>query len=227
MASTAAHLCQTLGYHRASSMEHDSLPVQRGKQSLFWTVYVIIKALSLRLGRASTLQDWDISLPMTFDHFDNPEPWKTVCILWIKTAIVQGKIYELVYSPAALNQPESERVSHANRLASEMQSTVMEPFEVYGHVILEWNSTNIVSQRLLSTDLRLSEIDMIYLRSDEVNRLSIMTLIYRAIPPPVGSGSTFIPECVKTARAALESHQDCMTMLKECDEFIKCSYMHW
>ncbi|KAJ5620793.1 transcriptional regulator family: Fungal Specific TF [Penicillium lagena] len=210
MASTAVHLCQTLGYHRASSMEHDSLPVQREKQFLFWTVYVIIKALSLRLGRASTLQDWDISLPMTFDHFDNPEPWKTIWTLWVKTAIVQGKIYELVYSPAALNQPESERVSHANRLASEMQSTVMEPFE-----------------RLLSAGLRISEIDMIYLRSDEVNRLSIMTLIYRAIPPPAGSGSTFIPECVKTARAALESHQECMAMLKECDEFIKCSYMHW
>lgn len=208
-------------------MEHDSLPVQREKQVLFWSVYVIIKALSLRLGRASILQDWDISLPMTSDVFDNEEPWKTVCMLWIKHATVQGKIYELVYSPAALNQPESERVSHANRLASEMQSTVMEPFEVYGPVISERNSTNIDSQRLLSTGLHLSEIDKIYLRSDEVNRLSIMTLIYRAIPPPAGSGSTFIPECVKTARAALESHQGCMATLKECDEFIKCSYMHW
>lgn len=130
MASTAAQLCRTLGYHRASSMEKDSRVVQQQKQQLFWAVYVIMKALSLRLGRSSVIQDYDISLPMTHEAFDTPEPWKTVCLLWLKHAVIQGKVYELLYSPAALNQPESEHVAHANRLASDMRSSVMDPFEV-------------------------------------------------------------------------------------------------
>lgn len=66
-----------------------------------------------------------------------------------------------------------------------------------------------------------------YIKGDEVTRQSIMTLIYRAIPPPVGSQGTFIHECIETARAALEYHQNCMNMLKESTENIKCSYLHW
>ena len=81
----------------------------------------------------------------------------------------------------------------------------------------------------MSSDLKLSDVDMIYLRSDKVSRLATLTLIYRAIPAPVGSGSSspFIPECIEMARAALEHHQMCMGSLKETHEVIKCSYMHW
>lgn len=50
--------------------------------------------------------------------------------LWIKLASIQGRIYEHLYSPAALSQPESQRVSYASQLASEMQLTVQEPFRV-------------------------------------------------------------------------------------------------
>lgn len=63
--------------------------------------------------------------------------------------------------------------------------------------------------------------------SDSISRFSVLALIYRAIPPPPDSSSTFIPDCIETARAALEMHLDCMTMLKESSEVLKCSYMHW
>lgn len=73
----------------------------------------------------------------------------------------------------------------------------------------------------------MSEVDYIYLRSDGVSRLAILTLIYRAIPVEPGSSSTFIPECIQTARAALELHQVCIGSLKEASENLRCSYMHW
>lgn len=130
LASTAVHMCQTLGYHRLASMEHDGLRVQRQKQQLFWSVYVIMNNISLRLGRASAIQIHDICLPSPIDSFDNPEPWATVCALWTQQAKIQSKTYELLYSPSALKQPESERVLHARRLAVEMQSSVIEPHEV-------------------------------------------------------------------------------------------------
>jgi putative component of membrane protein insertase Oxa1/YidC/SpoIIIJ protein YidD len=81
----------------------------------------------------------------------------------------------------------------------------------------------------MSSDLNMSDVDLIYLRSDKVSRLAILTLIYRAIPtsPESGSSTTFIPECIETARASLEHHQISVSALQEASEIIRCSYMHW
>lgn len=79
----------------------------------------------------------------------------------------------------------------------------------------------------MKTNLNMSEVDYIYFRSDGVSRLAILTLIYRAIPVEPGSSSTFIPECIDTARAALELHQACIADLKEASENLRTSYMHW
>jgi Fungal specific transcription factor domain. len=131
LASTAMNLCQTLGYHRFTSMENDPVPVQRQKMILFWTVYTILNMMSLRLGRASSIQNYDISLPMLEENpAEIPQPWGPVCTWWTRSAIIQSEVYQYLYSPVALQKPESERVTHAHRLAAEMRSKVMEPFEV-------------------------------------------------------------------------------------------------
>ncbi|KAJ5146378.1 transcriptional regulator family: Fungal Specific TF [Penicillium bovifimosum] len=211
LASTAMNLCQTLGYHRFSSMEHEPVPVQRQKQLLFWAIYAILNMISLRLGRASPVQDYDISLPAPDGNYDVPSPWGSVCMWWTRSARIQSEVYQHLYSPEALQQPQSERVAHAHRLAARMQSDVMEPFE-----------------KFMSSDLKLTEMDNIYLVTDKVSRLAILTLIYRAIPASPESGpATFIPECIQTAREALEAHRHCVTTLNETDDFVKISYMHW
>ena len=111
-------------------MESDSAEVQDNKLRLFWSVYCLDKGLSLRLGRASIIQDYDISSVPTFNQVDLSELWKSIYTLWIVLSRIQGDIYELLYSPRALRQPEAERTAHARRLASEMQEFVMEPFRV-------------------------------------------------------------------------------------------------
>lgn len=63
--------------------------------------------------------------------------------------------------------------------------------------------------------------------SDDVLRLSLLTLIYRASPLPANSRSTFIPECVEAARATLQRHQDCMDLLGKDNSFYFPSYVHW
>lgn len=70
-------------------------------------------------------------------------------------------------------------------------------------------------------------VEELYVRSDEVCRLSVLTLIYRAIPPPPDSPSTFIKECIETARLSLERHQTCTAMFREVDEYLMRSYLHW
>jgi len=126
----AIQMCQTLGYHHLSSMEQDPPEVQEKKQTLFWSVFTVLNLLSLRLGRASVIQEYDIGLPSPFDTFIGKGVWSTVCALWTKQAMIENKIYTLLYSPAALSQPENERVAHARRLAAELQTSIFEPFEV-------------------------------------------------------------------------------------------------
>ncbi|PLB51963.1 fungal-specific transcription factor domain protein [Aspergillus steynii IBT 23096] len=210
LTSTASRLCQTLGYHRASSMENDSPNVKEHKNRLFWSIYCIDKALSLRLGRASTIQDYDISLSWAASSPNGKDQFGDIYILWIQLARIQGKVYEKLYSPAALCRPESERVSCARQLASDMQWKVMEPFK-----------------HLFKTISNMNMVEELYIRSDEVCRLSVLTLIYRAIPPPPDSPSTFIDECIETARTALERHQTCTAMFREVDEYLMRSYLHW
>lgn len=82
---------------------------------------------------------------------------------------------------------------------------------------------------MMSSDLQLCEVDILYLQCDKVSRLAMLTLIYRAIPAPAGtsSSSTFIPECIETARAALEHHQLCFGSIGENNKILQRSYMHW
>jgi hypothetical protein len=84
-------------------------------------------------------------------------------------------------------------------------------------------------QTFMSSGLKISDIDLIYLQTDKISRLSILTLIYRAIPASdgPGPGTTFMPECIKTAREALETHRQCVATLNETPDFMKISYMHW
>ncbi|KAK9586530.1 hypothetical protein V6Z92_005479 [Aspergillus fumigatus] len=188
LTSNAARLCQNLGYHRSSSMSQFS---DR---------------------RASSIQDFDIIITIPED-LGGPrvdEPWRTMYHLWVKTAEIQGKVYEQLYSPAALSRPERERLFCARQLASEMEVAVMEPFK-----------------ELERSSRPLSEAEDFLIKSDEVSRLAILTLIYRAVPASGTSTTTFVPECIETARAALESHQACMTRLRESTEAMKCSYLHW
>lgn len=81
----------------------------------------------------------------------------------------------------------------------------------------------------MSLDLKVSDIDLMYLTTDKISRLAIMTLIYRAIPASTdsGRGATFIPECIETAREALETHRECVAALNETEDSLRISYMHW
>jgi hypothetical protein len=54
-------------------------------------------------------------------------------------------------------------------------------------------------------------------RAERVTGLSMLTLIYRSIPPDKASGSVFSKDCIDTARDALRAHEKCLTFLAEGD----------
>ncbi len=120
MTSQASQLCQILGYHRAraAAAPHDN---ETAEAILFWMTYILDKGMSLSLGRASTIQDYDITLPRTVRKLSVGDEWRSLLNAWIKHAEIQGNIYERLYSPPALAQPEEQRLRAARALAEEMK----------------------------------------------------------------------------------------------------------
>ncbi|KAM0239183.1 hypothetical protein ACHAPO_003154 [Fusarium lateritium] len=214
----ASELCQTLGYHRISTMKNDKPRDAQRKQFLFWNTYFIDKSLSLRLGRASTIQDWDVTVPMLSEDPANATPLSPFISLWIATARCQGQIYELLYSPGSMEEPDDARRLRSQKLVCDLQDI--------GRRSRELANFQKTREKEVKTKLGEYFIEFIII-SDDVLRLSLLTLIYRATPAPSGSRGTFIPECIEAARATLQRHQDCMNLLGRDNALYFPSYVHW
>jgi hypothetical protein len=98
---------------------------------LFWSAYLLDKALSVRSGRAPTIQDYDITLPRGLEYGENlPDAsWAVVLGQWIAYADFLGRAYEQLYSPAALARPQERRAESARQLVRTMSALF--PFPPY------------------------------------------------------------------------------------------------
>lgn len=89
---------------------------------LFWTNYFLDKSLSLRLGRASTIPDWDITTRRPSPDDTQNEPAIAYFAQWVEVARCQGTIYELLYSPEAVTQPDHVRHARVQLLVNNLQA---------------------------------------------------------------------------------------------------------
>ena len=142
LVSSAASLCQNLGYHRINTMTNDTPEVRQSKIHVFWMIYIFDKTLSLRLGRASAIQDWDISLPFVLPSDATPRGPEGGQILtyWIKVARIQGQTYEKLFSPAAFLRTPAERTRTAVELVNAMSLAWYERGEACITDLAEWSS---------------------------------------------------------------------------------------
>jgi hypothetical protein len=112
-------MCISAGYHRATSSEKDTPLLRKQKTWIFWSLYSVEKGLSLRLGRASSVSDYDITLPLPDLEKADCGPYYACTIRWIKLSSIQGRVYKMLYSPAALSGPQSNRTAWAQSLVAE------------------------------------------------------------------------------------------------------------
>ncbi|KAF7559911.1 hypothetical protein G7046_g4251 [Stylonectria norvegica] len=215
--SAAATMCQTLGWHRLGDVENDETNT---KSSIFWFCYMMDKGLSLRFGRSSVMQDWDISAPRRFGTKDLPAPWKDMLNAWIKTGSVLGEVYEKLYSPAAMTQQLEQQVETARFLVENMKDH-WKVLERVSAAVMKEAGTEDGKPR----ERRTMSLDMI-LKSGQVSHLASLTLIYRAIPSAPGLPSTFNAECIEAARMAFSCHEDCMKLASD-SRFSTLGYLHW
>ncbi|KAH8648596.1 hypothetical protein BX600DRAFT_475521 [Xylariales sp. PMI_506] len=222
LVSRAAHVCRALGLHHESSMRGDPPEVRADKMLMFWTTYMMEKALSLRLGRASMLQDYDINIPSVLSSTYGPQPSTAYLSLWIKHAECQGRIYQMLYSPGALRQDPQSRADQVGLITRDVRSIVEESNKLLAQV-----KAASASAAAEDDDDGADYVALI-LTSDTVSYYSTMALAYRALPPHPGGSSrsrTFADECLDSAKEALEKHHEAMDAMTYTS--MKLVYLHW
>lgn len=96
MIGIAAEMCQSLGYHRYQTMKDDTEEERNEKIHIFWMIYMFDKTMSLRLGRPSFIQDWDISLPFfSGDTLEKDVPaGRLMLTYWVKASSWTTEVYK-------------------------------------------------------------------------------------------------------------------------------------
>ncbi|KAF5007906.1 hypothetical protein FDECE_5821 [Fusarium decemcellulare] len=194
LVTTAIHMSITAGFHRASSAKTESRQETNQKAWLFWSLYSVEKGLSLRLGRPSSILDYDITVPLPQHDDPNISAYTSCFIRWIRLSIVQAKIYKMLYSPAALAELPERRATWARSLVEDTKKIYKQAEEM--------SPSNNKWKTASGKETELSFF------SESVLFYSTLTLILKALPPDEGSTHHFASECIMTARTALEKHQE-------------------
>lgn len=100
------------------------------KVMLFWFVYITDKMISLRLGHASAIQDFEVTLPKPRLSGTFLPSLVHLMNFWIDMSRIQGQTCEQLYSPAALTQSNNVRTQRAENLAHELRQAYEARVEV-------------------------------------------------------------------------------------------------
>lgn len=115
-------MCQTLGYHRLSTMSEDSIAERNTKIMVFWVLYQFDRNLSFRFGRAPSIQDYDISLPYpTLPETLGMDGASEAMHYYIDMSRTQGQVYEQLYSPTACQKTLDARIQSAELLGAALE----------------------------------------------------------------------------------------------------------
>ncbi|KAG9228039.1 hypothetical protein BJ875DRAFT_273731 [Amylocarpus encephaloides] len=211
MATTAAHMAMALGYHRLNDEVVESKWL-RAKKCAFWAIYVFDKGLSLRLGTMSVLQDCDISTTLV-DKPDDPSlhAWYDTYMYWMDLAKIQGQVFQELYTVNAMAGDKIKRGHRARRLASLLDTC--------HH---RWQSQ---LKQGKGASVQPEELQM-NIESTEVVYFGVLTIIYRAIPPPPITPANFSVECIVAARKALGLHHKYYARYRKSEALWQI-YMNW
>ena len=185
---------------------------------LFWFAYMLDKGLTLRLGRASAIPDYDVIVPENLNAALLPDPWADFLNFALHHSEIQGRAHQHLYSITALNRPLEQRAETARLLAEQIKEIAAKEAELSRQFNASLSSSGMPDALGNSTAL--------VLRSDQLTYWSTLTLIYRAIPSEPGLPSRPNADCITAARAAFQIHKECI-LLTKTNPLLKTKYIHW
>lgn len=181
-------------------------------------IVIFDKGLSLRMGQPSAIRNNEFTLQRladaTQDDVSAIGP-SSLLSKWIDFSLLQGKIYDELYSPGALLQAQSIRVTRAQQLAADLQRIFNADIPTETHFYE-------ARRQALGDDTH-----RLFCGADRIHFLTTLTLIYRIIPATSDSGSAFCEECIMTATEALDEHQKCFPVLVNVKNNTLQMYLQW
>ncbi|KAL5318108.1 hypothetical protein ACEPPN_015213 [Leptodophora sp. 'Broadleaf-Isolate-01'] len=211
--TASSQMVQTLGFHDRFSLPDDDAETKTYKIQLFWSIYVVEKGLSLQLGRSSTIRDIDITVPLPVQHSKLDFMFDSTSFRPIELSRLQGMVYDKIYSPGALMQPDIVRISRIKALVKDLESLAM----------FRQENPDTETRRANSGD----SFREILNRAYRISQLSLLALLYRAMPTKEGSGTVFCHECIASAREAMREHQECRLLTSAGANGFLEPYMNW
>ncbi|KAL5335380.1 hypothetical protein BJX70DRAFT_390670 [Aspergillus crustosus] len=207
--SVAARHCLTLGYHRALTYQSLEPRLASNIARVFWTVYLLDKNMALVLGRASSIQDYDLDVPYpTCSEVPAVRPWDEGFVTYLTLGRLQGQIYERVYSAAALRTAPEVRAQQINNLAQELHQWHRRMYNI--------DFSQITAPHLL--ELSKPTWDIMY--------YSLLTSVLRGTSTSATAPEITAP-CFAAARSALQSHLRSFPMYSESDVVSVSDYANW
>ncbi|CAG8239460.1 unnamed protein product [Penicillium salamii] len=201
--SRASLMCLALGLHSSHAMVMEQGDTVQRNICIFWAVYVLERAVALRLGRPSTIRDQDITIPrLTLDRKMTSLAYNRLpdCI---DVASLYGRLYDSLYSPPALAQTGSVRISRASVLASELERMIAARTGYYNRPHL-WSS-HVLDPELLR----------FMVHANRAIEYSTLASIYRGIPTESSSGTMPCTQCIAAARVALKESEASIVILSD------------
>ncbi|KAH8673159.1 hypothetical protein BGZ61DRAFT_458908 [Ilyonectria robusta] len=199
--SNASDLSQRLGYHRQDFQGETDQSLRLAEERLFWTIYRLEKALSLRLGKLSTIDDTKIILP----GFDSQAS------RFMRLGRIRARVDDQLHSPNSLACSGDEGGHSAEHLAAELREVVRE------------THLGVFSASDLSSEM--GSMQVVNIQCELACHCSLLALILRAISTAGGS----LEHCFAVARDVLDIHHQCIISLRGCenDTFMISRYLDW
>ena len=208
LTSAAARHCIALGYHREEGLQQFPPEEAETIRRIFWQIYISDKNLSLRLGKPSTIQDYDTDIrqvPISEDP--NRAPWDRAFVACTNLSHLQGCLYEGLYSSAARKHTKEQR--------SEVVSVLAARLAQWYDDWLRIDSTAAFNRTLLERTFE--PMHIIY--------YSVLTLLYRG-ETMSNSASEISPRCFEAARQGLRAHLDYYPKIVSSGSQVS-SYLLW
>ncbi|TQV91441.1 dihydroorotate reductase PyrE [Cordyceps javanica] len=211
LCTTAAQLCIAAGFQSVSASTHKPPEAVSLERILFWNVYILDKALCLRLNRGSCIPEYDIDIPREFGfHYPAMADTNRMTKFWVRASIAQGRIYEHLYSPQGRAAAPGTRVAHAKALAAECRRLLQEA-ETHQEQYPENQDAPILTE--------------IFRVGEEIQLSVNLTLVYQAVSALDGQ-EVFKNECVEAARRAMRTHKRSMHLMR-MGPYARSSYINW
>lgn len=211
LTSAAARHCIALGYHREDCIAQLPPGESEAVRRIFWQVYLHDKNLSLRLGKTSVIQDFDVDIlqvPISTDA--RRAPWDRAFVACTQFAQISGNLYERLYSSSARRLSLEER----RRVVSILEASLTQWYD-------EWNridSTGAVDKNLL--DRTFEPMHIIY--------YSTLALLYRGETTSNSNSTSDISQrCFEAARQGLQAHLAYSARLPSSEPRISSTYSLW